>query len=96
MVKGRVGMIFLLISFLGYVVGRLSHMSTVFFNPNSPHHWIYGAILTILGIIYWNESLAKYALFFGIGLFISDLKDFLGLKFIGPDEKGPKKFWGID
>jgi hypothetical protein len=26
----------------------------------------------------------------------SDLKDFIELKFIGPDEEGLKKFWGID
>lgn len=89
-------MIFLLTAFFGYIIGRLGHMTTAYFNPNSPHHWIYGLILVVVGIIYWHEPLAKYALFFGVGLFISDLKDFLDLKFIGPDEPGPKKFWGID
>jgi len=33
---------------------------------------------------------------FGLGHFVSDLKDFWELKFIGPDEEGPTKFWGID
>lgn len=34
--------------------------------------------------------------FFGLGQFISDFKDLTELKFIGPDEEGPKRFWGID
>lgn len=90
-------MIYLLIAgFLGYIIGRLSHILTKWFNPNSPHHWIYGLLLIILGVIYWQQPLAKYAFSFGVGHFISDLKDLLELKFIGPDEEGPKKFWGID
>lgn len=87
---------YLLVAFLGYAVGRLTHLLTKWYNPNSPHHWIYGLILIILGTIYWTQPLAKYAILFGIGHFISDLRDFLNLKFIGPDAPGPKKFWGIN
>ena len=90
---------FLLVAFFGYLLGRIGHayLNVWMKNPNwLPHHWIYGMILIVLGIIYWNNLLAQYALFFGIGHFISDFKDFLKMKFIGPDEEGKKKFWGID
>jgi hypothetical protein len=32
----------------------------------------------------------------GLGLLISDLKDFFNLKFFGPDDIKVKKFWGVD
>jgi len=46
-----------------------------------------------VGFFNWNNLLAKYGFFLGIGHFINDLKDFLDFKFIGPDEEGSKKFW---
>lgn len=33
---------------------------------------------------------------FGVGLVISDLKDFWQLKFFSPDEEGEKRFFHID
>lgn len=89
----------LIVAFFGYLVGRFSHvyLNVWVGNPGwAPHHWIYGLILVVLGIVFWEVELAKLGLFFGAGLFVSDLKDFLALKFIGPDEEGEKKFWGID
>lgn len=89
----------LLLILLGYIVGRLSHVYLNVWTGNVnwlPHHWIYAIILMIIGIIYWPVMFAKYFLFFGIGFFISDLKDFLKLKVFEPDKEGPKKFWDID
>ncbi|MBT7349371.1 hypothetical protein HN803_01095 [candidate division WWE3 bacterium] len=89
----------ILLALLGYLVGRFGHayLNVWLGNPAwAPHHWIYGAILIILGIIYWEIPFARYGLAFGVGHFISDLKDFLDLKFFCPDEEGEKKFWGID
>jgi len=50
----------------------------------------------IIGIIYFHSGFGFPVFSFGVGHFISDLKDFLLFKFIGPDEEGEKKFWGID
>ena len=58
----------------------------------APHHWIYGVILIFLGLRYSEIPFAS----FGFGLFLSDSKDFLKFKLIGPDEDGKKNFWGID
>jgi len=91
--------IYILMAFAGYILGRFGHVYLNVWTGNSkwfPHHWIYGVLLIILGIIYWHTLLAQYSLYFGIGLFVSDLKDFLGMKFFEPDKEGPKRFWDID
>ncbi len=80
--------------FIGYAIGRVGHIYGG--HLKTPHHWIYGLVLIILGLIFRKDLLGLLALLFGIGHFISDLKDFLHLKFYGVDEKGEKKFWGID
>lgn len=87
-------LILLATSFLGFAIGRLGdkwggHL-------NTPHHWIYGLILIILGVVFFKETLGIMALGFGIGHFISDLDDFLHLRFYGPDEPHEWKFWSID
>jgi len=90
---------FPLFAFLGYLVGRFGHvyLNVWIGNPNwLPHHWIYGILSIIGGIIFWQILLAKYLLFFGVGLFVSDLKDFFKLKFFEPDDDGRKSFWDID
>ncbi len=84
----------LIASFVGYIIGRTSHMFWGYLK--TPHHWIYGLFLIIIGIIFWHNLFGILILFFGIGLFISDFKDFLDLKFYGADEDGLKRFWGIN
>ncbi len=63
---------------------------------NTPHHWIYGVIALIVGIIYRNTAWGYYLISFGIGFIISDFKDMIDLKFFGVDDVEIKKFWGID
>lgn len=82
------------LAFVSYAVGRISHIYGG--HLKAPHHWIYGLILMILGAAFHRHNLGKAVFYFGVGLFISDLEDFLQLKFFGVDEPGPKRFWGID
>ena len=92
---------FLLIAFLGYLVGRWSDNYLNFWLHDpiwAPHHWIYGYLLVIIGALFFKNDLQLWIVSFGFGLFISDLKDFLDLKFFGKDKKTKKtrKFWHID
>jgi len=80
--------------FLGFIIGRIGHVFGG--SLNAPHHWIYGVIFVIIGIIFRKKSWGIIVLVFGAGLFVSDLRDFLMLKFYGPDVPGPKSFWHID
>ena len=80
---------YLLIGFVGYVIGRFGHVYLS--HIKLPHHWIYGAILIGTGLFYYNFLMFS----FGTGHFISDLKDFWHLKVMAPD-KGERWFWGID
>ena len=86
--------------FVGYIFGRWGHyyLNDKLGNPKwAPHHWIYGVIVALLGLILsYKSDLGLMLISFGIGHFISDLKDFLKFKFVGPDEIGKRKFWGID
>jgi len=91
----------LLSAFLGYVIGRWSdnYLNLWLKDPAwAPHHWIYGFLLMVVGYIYFNDSLGLWIFSFGVGLFVSDLKDFLDLKFWGKDNKDKSKikFWHID
>ena len=84
---------------LGYLSGRIGHyyVNVWIGNPNwAPHHWIYGAMLIPASSYFIPSSWGLIILFFGVGHFISDFKDFLGLKFFSPDEEGPKRFFHID
>jgi len=83
-----------IIFFLGYAIGRIGHILGG--HTKSPHHWIYGLILVVGGIYFLKEYLGVIAVFFGLGVFVSDLNDFLHLKFYGVDDDGEKRFWGID
>lgn len=92
-------LIYFISALIGYLIGRWSHcyLNVWVKNPSwPPHHWIYGAILMIIGLIFYREFIGLIVFSFGLGHFISDLKDFLELRFIGADEEGEKKFWGID
>ena len=93
--------IILLVGFLGYVIGRFGDYYLNFWmkDPSwAPHHWIYGLILVALGSYFFGNNISLWLISFGIGLFISDLKDFLELKVIGSDNKikSQRKFWHID
>jgi hypothetical protein len=83
-----------MLAFVGFSIGRISHI--IGGHLKAPHHWIYGIILILFGIIFYQSNWGFYLLSFGVGLLISDLKDFLAMKFYGIDEVKEKKFWGID
>jgi hypothetical protein len=92
---------FLVSGFVGYLTGRFGdyHLNFWLKDPSwAPHHWIYGLILMIVGLFLFKDNLEIGIFSFGLGLFISDLKDFLALKFISPDNKTKesRKFWDID
>ena len=88
---------YLLVGFLGYFIGRLGHIyggNIKFF-----HHWVYGltlCVICVIGIILSSVFWGLYVFSFGLGLFISDSKDFLNFKIYGIDDVKIKKFWGID
>ena len=92
---------FTAIVFLGYVVGRWAdNYLNVWINdpPWIPHHWIQGAVFMTAGIFFLKDNWQLWIFFFGLGLFISDLNDFLDLKFFEPDGKTKenRRFWHID
>jgi len=94
-------LIFLAASFLGYLFGRWTDYYLNFWlkDPSwAPHHWIYGLILMMVGFFSFKNNLNIWIFAFGEGFFISDLKDFLELKFIGSDkkDKSQRRFWNID
>jgi len=88
--------IYLAVLFIGFALGRVSHILGG--QINGPHHWMFGTLLIIAGIILWfyKREWSLYLIFFGIGLTISDLKDMLDFKIWGVDPPGPKRFWHID
>lgn len=59
------------------------------------HHWIYGLVLIIFGIIYLNTLIGIFLLSFGIGHFISDLDDFLNFRIWGADVPHKWQFWSV-
>lgn len=93
--------IFLISTFIGYVIGRWGDNYLNFWIRDPkwiPDHWIYGLIIMIIGVFLLKNNLELWVFSFGLGLFISDLKDFLHLKFYGSDNKDRNKvkFWDID
>ena len=78
-----------MITFSGYIVGRIGDWYGG--HLNFFHHWVYGIILIIAGLL-----IHDYVILFGIGLFISDFKDFYNFEFYGPDKKIKKRFWWFD
>lgn len=81
--------LFIAFAFIGYLIGRIGD----YFGGHVDffHHWIYGAILIVVGIFIHYIIIAA-----GIGLVISDAKDLMHLRVYGPDKKTIKRFWGID
>ncbi len=93
--------IFILVGLFGYVIGRWSDNYLNFWigDPHwLPDHWIYGLLLIIIGLFVFQNYLGLSLFSFGVGHFISDLKDFLNLKFYGSDnkDKSQRRFWHID
>ncbi|MDP3888686.1 MAG: hypothetical protein Q8Q24_01440 [bacterium] len=86
--------IYLFLAFLGFASGRIGHILGG--HLDGPHHWIHGLLLIIFGIFTWRSWIGSYALIFGTGLFVSDLRDFRLKRIWGPDDVETKKFWGID
>ena len=82
------------IAFIGYAIGRASHV--IGGHLNTPDHWIYGVLTIIVGAVFYKHHIGQVLIAFGIGHTISDLKDMLNLKFYGPDAPCPRRFWGID
>lgn len=80
----------ILFLFIGFTIGRVGDKYGG--HLNLPHHWIYGLFLIMLGFIINNPHI----IFFGLGCFISDLKDFLHLRFWGKDNPKTWRFWDID
>jgi len=83
----------LISTFIGFAIGRLGDKYGG--HLNAPHHWIYGLILIIIGIIFIDTQIGILSLFLGIGHFTSDLDDFLHLRIWGVDEPHEWKFWSI-
>jgi hypothetical protein len=93
--------IFLVIGFIGFAIGRIGDNYVNFWIGDPkwlPDHWIYGLLLMILGFWLFSGYVALCLFSFGLGHFISDLKDFWNLKFYGSDNKKQEatKFWHID
>lgn len=93
-------LLFLLIGFLGYIIGRWADNYLNFWTGDLdwiPDHWIYGLALMI-GSPFFEGLTAVLVFSFGLGHFISDLKDFMNLKAFGSDRKNKSsvRFWHID
>lgn len=91
----------ILVAFIGYLIGRFSDYYLNFWMHDpawAPHHWIYGALLIVANLFFPATFLGSLLSFFGVGLFVSDLKDFIDLKIIGSDgkDKSQRRFWHID
>ena len=84
----------ILFLFLGYLIGRIGDYFAGHWNFF--HHWIYGIVLMIVGLVYINKTLLFYAYEFGLGLIISDLDNLLHFRVYGPDKKKARRFWGFD
>jgi len=85
----------IVLAFLGFAVGRIGHIFGG--QLKSPHHWIYGFILIFVGLFFHKKAWGFWSFSFGLGLFVSDFKDFLDFKIYGIDDPQQiKKFWQID
>jgi hypothetical protein len=80
-------------AFVGFAIGRIGDKYGG--QIKSPHHWIYGLLLVIAGIFFLENIFGIILIAFGVGHFISDLDDFLHLRFYGVDLPHKWKFWDI-
>ena len=72
---------YILMAFVAYVIGRIGHV--YWGHLRTPHHWIYGLILMILGLIFYEKFSGLLMFSLGTGHFISDFKDFLHFRLLG-------------
>jgi len=86
--------IFIVFCFAGYLIGRIGHVFGGFLV--TPHHWIYGFLIFCLGWFLRKKKIGNLLMFFGIGVFVSDLNDFFHLRFYGADVVDKFNFWGIN
>lgn len=93
----------IIIAFAGYIIGRISHIvggelgNKGIHVKYSPHHWVIGLLILVVGVSFWEHMLGKILIAFGIGHIISDLSDLMhGRVFDTSHEPEIKKFWGID
>ena len=90
---------YLLAGFLGYFIGRLGHIlgGQIMWIP---HHWIFGLLLFSVGLfcLFFKKRrhIGYFLIFLGVGLFISDFRDFTLMRIWEPDNVKILKFWGID
>lgn len=85
---------YILMALFGYAIGRIGHIFGG--HLKDTHHWIYGFVLTIIGLFFYGNFFGRLSISFGIGVFVSDLKDFCNMRFYGVDNVKKKRFWGID
>ena len=90
----------IIIAFIGFAIGRFSdkyggYLEKIWIIP-VPHHWIWGVLLIIIGIFFRSSFWGISCISFGIGHFISDLNDFLHMRFFGEEPPHEWSFWNID
>jgi len=89
-------LLLLIFTFLGYIVGRTGHVIGNHLKTRGLHHWVTGLLIAVAGFIFRDQLLRLGVISLGVGLFISDLKDFINLEVWGIDHVEKIKFWGID
>ncbi|MDA8611396.1 hypothetical protein N9L18_00845 [Candidatus Pacebacteria bacterium] len=80
--------------FIGFTIGRYGDKWGGHWNV--PHHWIYGLIFIFISLFLLDTWYGISLVSFGFGIFVSDLQDFVELKFYGADDPHDWKFWDID
>lgn len=88
----------LLLAFIGFAIGRFGdkYLGCLSVFRWTPHHWVYGLVLIIVGIIFRHSFWGTLSISFGLGLFISDSNDFIHMRFFGKEPPHKWKFWSID
>jgi len=90
---------YLLLAFIGFSLGRIGHIVGGQI-PWIPHHWIFGLILVVAGLVCFLFKKARitgyYLIFFGAGVFISDFRDFVLGRVWELDDVTILKFWAVD
>lgn len=91
-------LLYIVILFAGFSIGRIGHILGG--QLKTPHHWIYGVIITFIGLIafffLFEDKWSLCLVAFGLGLSVSDLDDMMDFKVYGVDPPGKKRFWNID
>ena len=88
--------------FTGYASGRIGHilggqLGKRGVHIGTPHHWVYGVVVIMIGAIFFQHEWGKSMIAFGLGHVVSDLNDLFNRRvFDSGAEPEVKKFWGID